>query len=136
LVDRDLGYIGINTNNVAEYTALNNALKRISSQHPSVRHLHVRCDSELLIRQVNGVYISRNKVLSPIIASIQAYSKSFTSIEFQWIPRELNSEADQLTNDALDNRAVVVDSDPVDELDSLPPSKRRRIEDDLYTPEF
>ena len=88
------------TNNVAEYTGVLKALEWAVAQGFTSEPLLVRGDSELVIRQLKGEY----KVKSPSIVSlynqVRALAEKFAAIEFEWIPREKNKDADALTNRA------------------------------------
>jgi ribonuclease HI len=91
--------IGEATNNAAEYAALiagmGAALER------GVKHLVVRSDSQLLVRQMRGEYKVKSASLRPMISTAMLVAACFTLIEFVEIPRSENKEADKLANQAF-----------------------------------
>jgi ribonuclease HI len=93
--------IGITTNNQAEYRALIAALKKADSL--GVRQVSVFSDSELMVRQMNGLYRVKNASLLPLYLEVKKLSAAFESFSLKAIPREQNREADQLANLALDS---------------------------------
>ncbi len=88
------------TNNQAEYQALIAGLQ--TARDRGVRHLVVRADSELMIRQMTGRYRVRNPGLLVCYEQAQSLSRSFDTIRFEHVPREGNVQADRLANEALD----------------------------------
>ncbi len=93
-------YIGEHTNNYAEYTALITALERAIN----LGYKNVRCylDSELVVKQLNGLYKIREETLKPLASKVLALTNNFTSINFNHVHREKNAEADKLVNQAID----------------------------------
>jgi ribonuclease HI len=89
-------YIGETTNNVAEYKALLLGLER-ALEH-GVRHLEVRADSELLIKQLRGEYKVRSEGLKPLHQRALDLLKQFEAPKLVHVRRELNVEADRLAN--------------------------------------
>jgi ribonuclease HI len=85
---------GYGTNNEAEYRALlegmNEALQR------GITHLHVRSDSQLMVRQMLGEYKVKAKGLIPFRMEAEALRKRFAEVTFEHIRREFNSIADEL----------------------------------------
>ena len=101
-------YIGIATNNLAEYTALLTLLKRL--QLVQFQHLLVHSDSELMVRQMNGEYKIKNPQISALHKMITEILRSSAySFEIKHVPREANSEADQLANAGIESRVRVED---------------------------
>ncbi len=96
-------YLGRATNNVAEYYALIGALDYAQSHQ--IAKLAVRSDSELLVRQMQGQYKVKSPDLRPLYERAQKMARGLAHFEILHIPRELNSEADQLANWALDQTA-------------------------------
>ncbi len=94
-------FIGIATNNQAEYLALINGLLLASRR--SVRLLKCYLDSELVVKQLNGQYKLKNEDLKPLFNKVLELKKSFSEVSFNYIPREDNKTADKLVNNALDN---------------------------------
>ena len=98
-------YLGRATNNVAEYYALIGALDYAQSQ--GIARLAVRSDSELLVRQMQGRYKVKSAALRPLHERAQKLSRALAYFDIAHIPREQNSEADQLANMALDATSTV-----------------------------
>lgn len=92
--------IGEQTNNVAEYTALLDALR--TAEELGAKRVKVRSDSQLLVRQFNGQYRVKNERLMKYLLQIQNLRRRFESVELEHVPRELNKRADRLANEALD----------------------------------
>lgn len=101
LVDKGI-YLGITTNNQAEYTALKLGLEECLKHDCKI--IHVFMDSLLVINQMKGIYKIRNRDLWPIHNSIKSLSDKFESITFQHVPREFNKLADSAVNRALDEQ--------------------------------
>ncbi|MDO8523890.1 MAG: ribonuclease HI family protein [bacterium] len=98
-------FLGIQTNNFAEYEALLLALEKTIEVFGSpVSHpVSVKMDSELIVRQMKGEY----KVKNPVLKEKHTHARlliaeSFPKITFTHVRREKNEEADALANDAMD----------------------------------
>lgn len=91
-------YIGIATNNVAEYSALIKGLEKARSL--GIRRIKVYLDSELLVRQMNGTYQVKNKNLMPLWIRANNILKDFDSAQISHVRREMNREADALAREA------------------------------------
>ena len=96
------GYIGDTTNNKAEYRALITALEEAAQL--GVQHLDIRTDSELLVRQLQQTYRVKSANLRPLYQQAKELLAKFESFDITHIPRENNTVADRLANEALDNR--------------------------------
>ncbi len=94
--------IGRETNNVAEWTALLFALQKCKEL--SEKSVTVHLDSELVVRQMQGVYKTKNPDLLKIKQKIDSFKTDFLSLEFIHVPREKNKMADKLANQALDKK--------------------------------
>lgn len=94
-------YVGETTNNVAEYKALLLGLER-ALEH-GVRHLEVRADSELLIKQLRGEYKVRSEGLKPLYLRALELLREFDAPKLVHVRRELNSEADRLANRGIND---------------------------------
>jgi ribonuclease HI len=94
------GAIGIATNNVAEYHGLLAALEW-AVDHAQKR-VQVRADSELLVRQMRGEYRVRHPGLQPLAARARLLAAQLDDVTFQHVRRELNTEADRLSNLGMD----------------------------------
>ena len=98
-------YIGNTTNNIAEYTALIFALKKIKQLFGKVKskelEINVKSDSELLVRQLNGIYKIEESSLKDLFMAIWNLRLDFKSVKFIHIIREENKEADSLATGIL-----------------------------------
>ena len=92
--------IGIGTNNQAEYMALIAALEKAISL--GARQVHVKSDSELMVKQLNGNYRVKNANLKPLYQKVKQLQDSLQEFTIAHIPRQQNREADRLVNQALD----------------------------------
>lgn len=93
-------YLGHTTNNVAEYKAVLLGLTGALAQ--GVEHVEVRADSELLIKQLKGQYRVKSPGLKPLFDEARKLISRFKSVKLTHIRRELNSEADRLANQGID----------------------------------
>jgi ribonuclease HI len=93
-------FLGVRTNNQAEYEALRRALEICNTLD---KELTVFSDSELLVNQRNAKYKIRNQNLKMISREISNLEKNFDKIQYRRIPREKNNKADKLANMALDD---------------------------------
>lgn len=100
LVELGSKYIGIETNNFAEYTALYEGLK--IAQKLGIREVECNLDSELVVKQLNGVYKISSKNIKDLYLKIIDCKSNFTKISFKHILRESNRFADKLVNLTLD----------------------------------
>jgi len=93
-------FLGHCTNNIAEYQALilglGEALKRGATD------ISVYLDSELLVRQIQGIYRVKNPALKPLMAEIRDLLDRFDAWKVEHVPRSENALADRLANDAID----------------------------------
>jgi ribonuclease HI len=100
LIEELHGALGIATNNVAEYNGLLAALKwAVDHGQPDV---HIRADSELLVKQMRGEYKIKNAGLQPLAARARLLMMELGKVTFEHVRRELNTEADRLSNIAMD----------------------------------
>lgn len=93
-------YLGMTTNNQAEYHALVAGLEWCK-QH-DVREVTVRLDSLLVINQMKGIFKVKNRDLWTLYETAKKYQASFKKISFTHVPREMNKQADGEVNKALD----------------------------------
>lgn len=93
-------YIGIKTNNEAEYFGLIAALDY--AQAHGIAKLRVRSDSELLVRQMQGHYRVKSASLRPLHEQARKLAAALAYFAIEHVPREQNREADALANAALD----------------------------------
>jgi ribonuclease HI len=103
VVEELRGAIGIATNNVAEYHGLLAALAWAAGR--GVASLHVRSDSELLVKQMIGAYRVKNPGLQPLYQRARLLMARVGRVRFEHVRRELNAEADRLANLAMDEAA-------------------------------
>lgn len=94
---------GRDTNNVAEYYGLLAALDYASTH--GIAALRIRSDSELLVRQMQGVYKVKSEDLKPLFERASKLSRQFKYFAIEHVRRELNREADALANAAMDQAA-------------------------------
>ena len=99
-------FIGIATNNVAEYKAVLAAIELANEIVPSAQ-LHVRMDSKLVVEQMSGRWKIKNGGMQEL-SSQMASAIGVREISFEWIPREQNSKADALANEAMDAESRVI----------------------------
>jgi probable phosphoglycerate mutase len=92
------------TNNVAEYSGLIAALAW-AAQH-GLRTLHVRSDSELLVKQMRGEYRVKNPGLQPLYEEARGLARQIGRVTFEHVRREFNKDADRLANEAMDEAAA------------------------------
>jgi ribonuclease HI len=93
-------YLGIQTNNYAEYSGLIAALEFAVSH--DYKALKVFSDSELLVRQITGVYKVRSPELRELYDKARALIRKLESFRIEHVRREFNREADRLANQAMD----------------------------------
>lgn len=92
-------FLGDGTNNVAEYTAVIRALETAHELGES--DVHIKSDSQLLIRQLNNEYRVRDPKLKPLKDKADALCRGL-KVRFEHIPREKNAEADALSKEAAE----------------------------------
>jgi len=92
--------IGIQTNNVAEYTALLNGLRRAAEL--GVTEVEVVSDSELMVKQMRGEYRVKNPALRELSLEAARLAKALGAVTYTAVRREHNELADRLVNNALD----------------------------------
>jgi probable phosphoglycerate mutase len=94
------GGLGIATNNIAEYNSLLAALKwAIDNGH---REVHIRADSELLVKQMRGEYKVKHPGLQPLFTRARLLVMELDRVTFEHVRREYNKDADRLSNLGMD----------------------------------
>ncbi|GAA2520767.1 bifunctional RNase H/acid phosphatase [Streptomyces longisporus] len=93
-------YIGVATNNVAEYRGLLAGLRAAHELDPSAR-VRVRMDSKLVVEQMSGRWKIKHPDMKPL-ATVAARVFPPDRVTYEWIPREQNKHADRLANEAMD----------------------------------
>lgn len=101
-------YLGKATSNVAEYRGLLAGLE--AARRLGAAEVEVISDSELLVRQMNGQYRVRNETLQQLHSLAQGMAEGFRRCAFRHVPREQNTRADGLVNQALNLQRNVSDS--------------------------
>ena len=87
-------YIGTGTNNIAEYIAV---IKGLEAAHEmGAIDVHIKSDSQLIIRQLNGEYRVKDPKLKPLKNRVDALCQGL-KVKFEHIPRDKNEEADALS---------------------------------------
>jgi ribonuclease HI len=99
-------YIGITTNNVAEYMALIYGLQEALIQN--IRNIHINTDSELLYKQLTGDYKVKDENLKILNGLAKHLLSGFTDVDITNIPREKNKGADRLASSAIEKRPVLL----------------------------
>ena len=95
-------FIGVATNNVAEYSGLVGGLRKARELNP-VAPIHVRMDSKLVVEQMSG----RWKIKHPDMRELAQEAHAIIAgadVTFEWIAREFNSRADAVANESMDRR--------------------------------
>ncbi len=107
LVDEGV-YIGVTTNNQAEYTALKLGLEEAKKM--GAKRVDVYMDSLLVINQLKGVFKVKNRELWGLHDAVKTLAAGFAHISFTHVPRELNKLADAAVNRALDKELGITRS--------------------------
>ncbi|MDP2593840.1 MAG: ribonuclease HI family protein [bacterium] len=99
-------FLGHKTNNFAEYEAVILAFEALAKLVPAASHkktvVVVKMDSELVVKQVSGLYKVRHPVLKSQHARLTRAMSIFGSVSFAHVRREQNKDADALANEAMD----------------------------------
>lgn len=96
-------FLGNMTNNQAEYQALILALKEVASMRPE--KLIIRSDSQLMVKQLMGEYKVKNLELFNLFSLVQQQLRMIASWYAEFIPRENNTHADRLANEAINDKS-------------------------------
>lgn len=95
-------YLGETTNNVAEYKGLLFGLEKLVEL--GAKEVEVRADSELMVKQLNGQYRVKHPNLIPLYQEAKALLRKIPSCKIVHVRREMNKDADRLSNEAIDHR--------------------------------
>jgi probable phosphoglycerate mutase len=103
-------YIGVATNNIAEYEAVLRGLKTLAAEYPEGYFQHaellIRMDSKLVIEQLKGGYKVKHPNHVPRYLEVKnELSRHFPHVSFEHVRREFNKDADALANKAMDRGA-------------------------------
>jgi ribonuclease HI len=101
-------YLGVATNNVAEYHALLAGLE--AAKEIGATQVTVRMDSELVVKQMRGQYRVKNEGLRPLYEKAKREAAGFTRVVFEAVPREQNKVADSLATAAAAARKGFVNT--------------------------
>ncbi|MFE3638238.1 bifunctional RNase H/acid phosphatase [Streptomyces sp. NPDC059168] len=93
-------YLGVATNNVAEYRGLLAGLRAAHALDPAAR-VHVRMDSKLVVEQMSGRWKVKHPDMKPLAAEANRVFPP-GRVTYEWIPRARNTHADRLANEAMD----------------------------------
>ena len=103
-VVREVGtFLGTTTNNVAEWTGLITGLE--AALELGATEIVIRLDSELVIKQLSGVYRVKHPNMIPLHAKAKALLRNFAHVDVKHVPRKQNAAADAVVNAVLDARA-------------------------------
>jgi ribonuclease HI len=98
---REIGtYLGIATNNVAEWTGLITGIE--AALELGATDITVRLDSELVVKQLSGVYRVKHPGLIPLHAKARTLLRKFAHVDVGHVPRKQNAAADAVVNQTLD----------------------------------
>ncbi|MBN1941730.1 MAG: ribonuclease HI family protein [Phycisphaerae bacterium] len=98
-------FLGVATNNVAEYRGLIEGLRRAEAL--GAKRVEVASDSELLVRQMNGQYRVKNTGLKPLFEEANDLAGRFERFAIRHVPREENTLADEMANRAMNLKRTV-----------------------------
>ncbi len=106
--DRQVGkvsqYIGVQTNNFAEYTAVIKALRIAAYFRAKV--VRIRTDSELVVKQINGEYKVKNENIRPLYDTVMDIKKNVGEARIEHVSRSVNDKADYLAKKAAESRGA------------------------------
>jgi probable phosphoglycerate mutase len=108
--------LGVTTNNVAEYRGLIAGLA--AAAELGAREVHVRMDSKLVVEQMSGRWKVKHAAMIPLAEQARRLVAGFDRVGFEWIPRERNSHADRLANQAMDD-AITVAEPPTQDIPAV-----------------
>jgi ribonuclease HI len=100
MLDEFHGFLGSATNNIAEYNGLLAALRYAKER--GHRKVHIKSDSELLVKQMRGEYRVKNAGLQPLYQAARVLAEGFDRVVYEHVRREQNKHADRLANLAMD----------------------------------
>ncbi len=104
LLDARWLYLGVATNNLAEWNALVIGLEAAVDR--GIRRLAVRLDSELVVKQLRGEYRVKHEALQPLHRRAMTLLRRFEQVDLRHVPRRQNAMADRLVNRVLDREAA------------------------------
>jgi len=101
VVEKSGYYMGLATNNQAEYYGFKKGLER--ARDLGIDRISLYSDSQLVVNQMNGIYKVKNQELAPLHQEVSQLAAGFEKISFTYVPRELNKIADKEVNRILDD---------------------------------
>ena len=101
-------FLGNATNNVAEYSGLLRGLQQAIQL--GATDVEAVSDSELMVKQIKGIYRVKNEGLQPLYAKANELRRQFKHFAIRHVRREFNKDADRLVNQALDSKRNVEDA--------------------------
>jgi len=105
--------LGMASNNVAEYTGLIVGLEAAAALAPGAS-IEARLDSKLVVEQMSGRWKIKHEDMRRLALQardvVRGIEASGGQVRFTWVPREENTDADALSNDAMDGKTVVWDA--------------------------
>lgn len=104
IIDQGGEFIGITTNNQAEYHGVIIGLE--SAKRLGLKSVEMRIDSMLVVNQLKGIYKIKNRELWPVNERVRELVEGFESVKFSYVPREMNQLADGMVNRTLDDQGV------------------------------
>ena len=116
-------FIGHTTNNVAEYRGLIAGLEE--ARRLGANEVAVSMDSKLIVEQMTGRWKVKHPAMAELHQQARALASTFDAVSFSWIPRERNSHADRLANEAMDaanSEETRTAADPPPAAVAVPPS--------------
>jgi ribonuclease HI len=102
-------YLGVTTNNIAEYKALILTLQK--ANRFASKSLEVRADSELMVKQLRGEYKVKNEGLKPLYLQVKDLLSHYKNVTVKHVYRSDNKLADELANEAMDRRGSSISHD-------------------------
>lgn len=99
-------FLGVTTNNQAEYHSLKDSLERALAIGATELRMHM--DSQLVVKQIEGHYKVKNRDLWPLYESTKKLISNFDSFSIVHVPREINKEADAMVNKILDDNTKTI----------------------------
>ncbi|MDD2822607.1 MAG: ribonuclease HI family protein [Candidatus Daviesbacteria bacterium] len=101
-------FLGVATNNEAEYAAVIKALELMVLDYKDLKsaEIEVRADSKLVVEQLSGNWKIKNERIRVLCNQVKQLESNLGKIEYKYIPRDLNHEADLIVNITLDNQKV------------------------------
>lgn len=108
IIAEKASFIGNATNNFAEYVALIEGIKTVLKK--GIREIEIFSDSELLVRQMTGVYKIKSEALRKLAIEAYSYLRKLEKYSFKHIEREKNSYADKLAKKVLDTALGIAEN--------------------------